>query len=99
MFVGEFLCLVAFLSYFLLLRLRHSRRNVHGIGGEIEDLNTCEPPRLPTFSPFVFLPPACCDIIGSSMIYVGLNLTTASSFQMLRGASHPSLFIIRVQAR
>jgi len=35
---------------------------------------------------FVFLPPALCDMIGTSIMYVGLNMTYASSFQMLRGA-------------
>ncbi|EYC06752.1 hypothetical protein Y032_0074g878 [Ancylostoma ceylanicum] len=45
-----------------------------------------EEPKLPRFNPFVFLPPAICDIIGTSVMYIGLNLTTASSYQMLRGA-------------
>lgn len=38
------------------------------------------------FSPFIFLPPALCDMTGTSLMYIGLNLTYASSFQMLRGA-------------
>ena len=38
------------------------------------------------FNPMVLLIPACCDIISTSVMYVGLNLTYASSFQMLRGA-------------
>jgi len=38
------------------------------------------------FSLFIFLIPACCDVLGTSTMYVGLNLTFASSFQMLRGA-------------
>ncbi|RCN26925.1 hypothetical protein ANCCAN_27347 [Ancylostoma caninum] len=48
--------------------------------------NPEEEPKLPRFNPFVFLPPAICDIIGTSVMYIGLNLTTASSYQMLRGA-------------
>merc|ERR1719481_25655 len=38
------------------------------------------------FSPLVFLPPALCDMTATSVQYIGLTLTYASSFQMLRGA-------------
>jgi hypothetical protein len=34
----------------------------------------------------VFLYPAACDILGTSVMYVGLTLTTASTYQMLRGS-------------
>ena len=34
----------------------------------------------------VFLPPALCDMTAPSLQYIGLTLTYASSFQMLRGA-------------
>jgi len=39
-----------------------------------------------SFNPFIFLPPAVFDMIGTSVMYLGLNLTYASSFQMLRGS-------------
>nr|CAD7400944.1 unnamed protein product [Timema poppensis] len=39
-----------------------------------------------SFNPFVLLPPAMCDMIATSVMYIGLNFTYASSFQMLRGA-------------
>ena len=39
-----------------------------------------------TYNPWIFFPPAICDLIATSTMYVGLNLTYASSFQMLRGA-------------
>lgn len=39
-----------------------------------------------TFNPFILLIPALCDMLGTSIMYVGLNMTYASSFQMLRGA-------------
>lgn len=39
-----------------------------------------------TFNPIIFIVPAMCDMIGTSLMYIGLNLTYASSFQMLRGA-------------
>lgn len=44
-------------------------------------------PIIPRFNPFVFLLPAICDIISTCVLYVGLNLTTASSYQMLQGTS------------
>ncbi|VDM67636.1 unnamed protein product [Strongylus vulgaris] len=45
-----------------------------------------EEPKMPTFNPFVFLLPAICDIVSTALLYIGLNLTTASSYQMLQGA-------------
>jgi len=38
------------------------------------------------FPPWIFLPPALCDMTATSLMYVGLNLTYASVFQMLRGS-------------
>jgi len=38
------------------------------------------------FNPFIFLPPAMCDMTATSLMYVGLTLTYASSYQMLRGS-------------
>ena len=72
MFIGEFTCLVVF----FLLPFLTGRR-----GRQIEDDGT---PR-PKYSPLIFLPAAMCDMCGTSIMYIGLNLTYASSFQMLRG--------------
>ena len=47
------------------------------------DLN--EPTQETPFNPFIFLPPALCDMTATSIQYIGLTLTYASSFQMLRG--------------
>eukprot|EP00056_Hartaetosiga_gracilis_P014334 m.240305 g.240305 ORF g.240305 m.240305 type:complete len:385 (-) comp14849_c0_seq1:331-1485(-) len=38
------------------------------------------------FNPLIFLLPALCDCTATSAMYVGLTLTYASQFQMLRGA-------------
>jgi drug/metabolite transporter (DMT)-like permease len=38
------------------------------------------------YPPIVFLLPALCDMLGTSLMYVGLTLTYASVFQMLRGS-------------
>uniref|UniRef100_A0A023GP72 Putative conserved plasma membrane protein n=1 Tax=Amblyomma triste TaxID=251400 RepID=A0A023GP72_AMBTT len=78
MFLGELSCLLAFRLVFWY----YSRKAKAG-----------EPVELPPsasgsrdFNPLIFLPPAMCDLVGTSIMYVGLNLTYASSFQMLRGA-------------
>ncbi|XP_056284074.1 solute carrier family 35 member F6 [Pseudoliparis swirei] len=70
MFLGEFSCIVVF--YLLLC---HDRRRP-------------EPTMNPgqSFNPLLFFPPAMCDMLATSIMYVALNMTSASSFQMLRGA-------------
>ncbi|XP_036080613.1 solute carrier family 35 member F6 isoform X2 [Rousettus aegyptiacus] len=70
MFLGEFSCLAAF----YLLRCRAARHP-----------DASMDPQQP-FNPLLFLPPALCDMTGTSIMYVALNMTSASSFQMLRGA-------------
>lgn len=70
MFLGELSCLAVF--YILLCYDRRSP----------------EPSMNPgrSFNPILFFPPAMCDMIATSTMYVALNMTSASSFQMLRGA-------------
>ncbi|KAF6721384.1 Solute carrier family 35 member F6 [Oryzias melastigma] len=70
MFLGEFSCLVVF--YILLF---HDKRRP-------------EPRMNPgqSFNPLLFFPPAMCDMTATSIMYVALNMTSASSFQMLRGS-------------
>lgn len=43
------------------------------------------------FNPLIFLPAALCDMIATSLMYLGLVMTTAPSFQMLRGNTEPPL--------
>ena len=50
------------------------------------DIDDSVEPSIPKFNVFIFLPPALCDVLGTSLMYIGLNLTSASSFQMLRGS-------------
>lgn len=38
------------------------------------------------YSPFIFALPALCDSLGTSLMYLGLTMTYASVFQMLRGS-------------
>ncbi|XP_061197294.1 solute carrier family 35 member F6-like [Saccostrea echinata] len=72
MFLGEFSCLIAFQIIKLYHRVRHTEQE-QNLGNQ-------------GFNPLIFLPPAICDMCGTSLMYIGLNLTYASSFQMLRGA-------------
>uniref|UniRef100_A0AC35U3B3 CRT-like domain-containing protein n=1 Tax=Rhabditophanes sp. KR3021 TaxID=114890 RepID=A0AC35U3B3_9BILA len=74
MFLGEFACLGAY--YILRLYQRRKAENENGPAV----------PAAPPISPFIFLPPAACDVLATSIMYIGLNMTLASSFQMLRGA-------------
>ncbi|XP_036405998.1 solute carrier family 35 member F6 [Megalops cyprinoides] len=70
MFLGELSCLVVFY-----IMLCHDRRRPE------PKINQGQ-----SFNPLLFLPPALCDMTATSIMYVALNMTSASSFQMLRGA-------------
>lgn len=75
MFLGEMLCLLVFE---IISCIYYSRTET-----------VAEPSILRgrrDYNPFVLLPPALCDMVATSVMYIGLNLTNASSFQMLRGA-------------
>lgn len=76
MFLGEMLCMVAF----WIVRWR-KKREPQSAFPPIDDSNSPK-----KFNPFIFLPPALCDMTATSIQYIGLTLTYASSFQMLRGA-------------
>lgn len=76
MFIGEFSCLI----FFKIMMWIHSRRNTPE--DELPDMLKGNR----DFNPLIFYLPAACDMVGTSMMYVGLNMTYASSFQMLRGA-------------
>jgi len=89
MFLGEMSCMVAF--YILKWirkrkqqRLSEERRRLGDDGGP-EDASS-ESDEQASYNPLVFLPPALCDMTATSVQYIGLSLTYASSFQMLRGA-------------
>lgn len=76
MFFGEFTCLIAFkLAY----RYYIGR-------GVAEDSLPASVKGSRTYNPIIFIAPAVCDLIATSTMYIGLNMTYASSFQMLRGA-------------
>jgi len=70
MFFGEFMCILVF-KYAVWSAVRSNKRS---------------PDESKPFSPVIFLLPACCDMAGTSLMYIGLTLTDASVFQMLRGS-------------
>lgn len=45
------------------------------------------------FNPLLFFVPAMFDMVATTLMYIGLTMTFASSFQMLRGTFVISLFI------
>ncbi|KAL5014313.1 hypothetical protein ScPMuIL_008583 [Solemya velum] len=71
MFLGEFLCLIAF----NVQRICQNRQGIEVDAGGQE------------FNRFIFLPAAMFDMLATSLMYVGLTMTIASSFQMLRGVA------------
>nr|XP_027206222.1 solute carrier family 35 member F6-like [Dermatophagoides pteronyssinus] len=77
MFFGEFLC---FLVYKLMYHY-YMRRNNNDAEQLPESIKGNR-----NFNPFIFMIPALCDLTATSVMYIGLNMTSSSSFQMLRGA-------------
>jgi hypothetical protein len=75
MFIGEMLCLVVFKILYKVYSLRADGSE------DVKELTRGNR----NFSPFVLLLPAMCDMTATSIMYIGLNLTYASSFQMFRG--------------
>ncbi|XP_043484492.1 solute carrier family 35 member F6-like [Leptopilina heterotoma] len=76
MFVGEMMCLLVFKLAFC-----YYNRQANG---SVETNALTKGSR--DFNPKILAIPALCDTIGTSIMYVGLTMTYASSFQMLRGS-------------
>ncbi len=78
MFIGEFLCLLAFkvLLWRAAYDLKHHRNTAD---------NLAQVERKP-FPKYLLILPALCDMTATSAMYVGLNWSSASAFQMLRGS-------------
>ncbi|XP_023944465.2 solute carrier family 35 member F6 [Bicyclus anynana] len=73
MFLGEMLCLLTFKIMFWMNRNRDNPQNTLIQGNQ-------------NFNPFILMPAAMFDLVATSIMYIGLNLTYASSFQMFRGS-------------
>ncbi|XP_057656732.1 solute carrier family 35 member F6 [Diorhabda carinulata] len=76
MFIGELTCLLAF----KILYKYYSRR-----ADGTEDVNELTKGNR-NFNPLILFIPAMCDMTATSIMYIGLNLTYVSSFQMFRGS-------------
>lgn len=85
MFIGELSCLFVYIiaryiqNYRNQSSLYSDEGSESGIPTHIIERNSLK------FNPWVFVVPAFCDVLATSIMYISLNLTQASSFQMLRG--------------
>jgi len=83
MFLGESLCLLTFWSKRAWCdKKTPTRQPLLSAGTRPRSASVAAQ----QWHPVIFLLPACCDMTGTSLMYVGLNLTHASVFQMLRGS-------------
>jgi len=73
MFVGEFICIIAF--RLLVWRNRDTAKYPSSKQDSIPA----------DFPPWLFLLPSLCDMAGSTLMFIGLLLTYPSVYQMLRG--------------
>ncbi|KAJ2954513.1 hypothetical protein O0L34_g2796 [Tuta absoluta] len=71
MFLGEMMCLLVFKLVWYQTRNSGGHALVEGNQN---------------FNPFILFPAAMFDLIGTSIMYIGLTLTYPSSFQMFRGS-------------
>ncbi|VDD95232.1 unnamed protein product [Enterobius vermicularis] len=83
MFLGEFMCFFVYLIVLLIQRIRWKNNQKYVEGG----FSSVKKPSFPRINPIYFAVPAICDCINTSLQYIGLNMTSASSYQMLRGSS------------
>lgn len=74
MFLGEFVCMLVYLVMRVYKRVKNIELH--------EGIDYMKP-----VTPFIFMIPSLCDFTGSTTMYIGLNLTEASVYQMLRGAT------------
>ncbi|CAH2266809.1 jg27766 [Pararge aegeria aegeria] len=73
MFLGEMLCLLTFKIVYWINRNEDNPQNTLIQGNQ-------------NFNPFILMPAAMFDLVATSIMYIGLNLTYVSSFQMFRGS-------------
>eukprot|EP00026_Physarum_polycephalum_P008817 Phypoly_transcript_08918.p1 GENE.Phypoly_transcript_08918~~Phypoly_transcript_08918.p1 ORF type:complete len:380 (+),score=54.06 Phypoly_transcript_08918:171-1310(+) len=78
MFMGESMCMIAFLATVWRVRRAQMQRMQ-----QIQDSGAEKIAQ--KYPMWTFLPPAMCDMTGSTMMYVALLYTSPSVYQMLRG--------------
>jgi drug/metabolite transporter (DMT)-like permease len=95
MFLGEFLCLLAFkFIWYSTARYRIECMTYKGDASSPivrywpitirKDIRLVDGEQ--TFNPFIFWVASICDMMSTCLSYIALNYTSASSFQMLRGS-------------
>lgn len=95
MFLGEFLCLLAFkFIWYSTARYRIEQMTYKGDASSAivrhwpihirKDVRLVDGEQ--TFNPFIFWVASICDMMSTCLSYTALNYTSASSFQMLRGS-------------
>jgi len=95
MFLGEFLCLLAFkFIWYSTARYRIERMTYKGDASSSivrywpirikKEIHLVDGEQ--TFNPFIFWVASICDMLSTCLSYIALNYTSASSFQMLRGS-------------
>jgi len=82
MMLGECLCMVVYLFYWLAGGLEKKPTAMEDREENVEGKATVGNPSL-----FLFLPSALFDVVASFMGYVGLTMTSAAQYQMLRGSN------------
>ena len=88
MMLGEMLCMVAYLIYIFCVRKDPDTEEPDTEDTKEPDSKDTKEPDTedtkdkPKPNPFLFLFPALCDVVATSMMYVGLTYTSASQFQV-----------------
>ena len=103
MFVGEMCCMVVYFITLFVQRRQWKKRHPSGLSSDIKKVRSNEDgdqvsttsqisvyPKPPKMNYFLFAAPAFCDVVAPSVQYLGLTLTSASSYQMLRGTKNIS---------
>ncbi|GAB6019097.1 Chromosome 2 18 [Chamberlinius hualienensis] len=87
MFLGEMMCMVAYaISNCYKRQKSHAADRIEDATGHEVDKSVKWRNTPFRFNPFIFLPPALCDMCATSLMYIGLIMTYPSSYQMLRGS-------------
>jgi hypothetical protein len=95
MFIGEMLCLLAFkFIWYSTAKYRISQMTYKGDASSAvvrfwpirinKDIRLVDGEQV--FNPLIFWIASVCDMLSTCLSYFALNLTSASSFQMLRGS-------------
>lgn len=79
MFVGESLCMIV---YLILIRPSEQNTDAASPGKRAADSHGLKT----HINPLLLAIPACFDIIGSTLMFIGLTQSAASVYQMMRGA-------------